>query len=88
MCPRLSTEDIRKFALKYSLTQGHQAYQTSNNSCILKHTILSADIFNKFGRSERKNKERKERGKIMYLVHIFDINIVYTVFNSNYRYFQ
>jgi hypothetical protein len=59
MFPRLSTEDIRKFALKfYTLTQDHQAYQTSNNSRILKHTFLSADIlsadFNKFGRNEGK----------------------------------
>ena len=55
MFPRLSTEDIRKFALKfYTLSQDHQAYQTSNNSCILKHTFLIADIFNKFGRNERK----------------------------------
>jgi hypothetical protein len=55
MFPLLSTEDIRKFALKfYTLTQDDQSYQTSNNSCILKHTFLIADIFNKFGRNERK----------------------------------
>jgi hypothetical protein len=60
MFPRLSTEDIRKFALKfYTLTQDHQAYQTSNNSRILKHTFLSADIFNKFGRNEGKKQRTK-----------------------------
>jgi hypothetical protein len=45
-----------------------------------KTTILSWDSFKKFGRDERKNKERKEGRKIMYLAHIIHFKIVYTQF--------